>query len=90
MGKFKPGDYVRSDSFRGIAMYVHDYAIRHNYDDETEDCEHTFYDDIYECVMIGDDQGHVIHEDDLQHLPPDLFCLSCGQIGCGWHTAEGE
>lgn len=90
MSKFNPGDYVKCNHFKGIAMYVHGYSFRHEYNDEDDSCEHTFYDDKYQCIMIGDDQVYDIDEDDLQHLPPDLFCLSCGQIGCGWHTSGME
>lgn len=88
--KFKPGDYVKCSQFRGIAMYVHDFAIKHDYDDESDYCEHSYYENIYECVMVGDDQGHNIHEDDLEFLSTNEFCIECGQIGCGHNVLEVE
>ena len=53
--------------------------------DWEDEYEWAYEDDIYDCVMVGDDQVHAIDEHELKHLPPDLFCGSCGQIGCGWH-----
>lgn len=91
MSKFKPGDYVKSDRFRGIAMYVHGNAVRTVWNEEEQWCESDgHYDDIYECVMIGDDEGHNIHEDDLELLNRDEFCAECGQIGCGHNVLEME
>jgi len=91
MGKFKSGDYVTSPSFRGIALYVYGNAVNHeDYDEDVYDYETKFYDHIYSCVMIGDDEPHMIHEDDLELLSKDKFCVGCGQIGCLWHTMEEE
>lgn len=43
-------------------------------------------DEIYDCVMVGDDQIHRIHQDDLEpFFDENEFCRNCGQIGCGWH-----
>lgn len=91
MGKFKSGDYVTSPRFRGIALYVYDNAVdMSNYDEDVYDLETKFYDDIYSCVMIGDDEPLIIHEDELELLSRDKFCVDCGQIGCLWHTMEEE
>lgn len=91
MGKFKPGDYVKSDRFRGIAMYVHNNAIRYHWNEEEQWVESIgHYDDIYECVMVGDDEGHNIPEDELEFLDMDKFCVECGQIGCGHNVLEME
>lgn len=91
MGKFKAGDYVKCDRFRGIAMYVHNNALRYHWNEEdgwVESIGH--YDDIYECVMVGDDEGHNIPEDELEFLDMDQFCVECGQIGCGHNVLEME
>ena len=91
MSKFKRGDYVKCDRFRGIAMYVHNNAIRYHWNEEEQWVESIgHYDDIYECVMVGDDEGHNIHEDELELLDMDKFCVECGQIGCGHNVLEME
>ena len=91
MSKFKPGDYVKCDRFRGIAMYVHNNAIRYHWNEEEQWAESIgHYDDIYECVMVGDDEGHNIPEDELEFLDMDKFCVECGQIGCGHNVLEME
>jgi len=40
-------------------------------------------DDIYDCVMVGDDKVYRIDKEDLCLIDEDEFCGSCGQIGCG-------
>lgn len=35
------------------------------------------------AVMVGDDRKHKVSIDDLEILPEDKFCRSCGQVGCG-------
>jgi len=99
MNKFKAGDYVRAESFKGIALYVignskveldgcsidHDPVTYESYcpycsGDELEIIE---CDEIYDCIMVGDDQVYRIDEEDLSLIDEDEFCGSCGQIGCG-------
>jgi len=35
------------------------------------------------AVMVGDDRKHIVDRDDIELIPEDSFCRSCGQIGCG-------
>jgi hypothetical protein len=88
MNKFKPGDYVKCNRFKGVAMYVHSYAFRHEYNDEDDSCEHIPYDDKYSCVMVGDDYAYDIDEEDLEFLSTSEFCVECGQIGCTHNVLE--
>jgi hypothetical protein len=40
------------------------------------------------AVMVGDDREEVIDTDDLELIPEDGFCRSCGQTGCACNVHE--
>jgi hypothetical protein len=88
--KFKPGDYVKSKRFSGIAMYVYRNTTIHRDLDDDGFLEEIVADDCYDCVMVGDDMIHKIDEEDLELLPVSDFCYECGQIGCKHNVMEEE
>jgi hypothetical protein len=76
---------------KGIAFYVLGW--------ETEPDEDTEWTGIEErtgrvvVVMVGDDARHVVDEEDIEPLPREDYCGSCGQIGCyhdGYDRSEEE
>lgn len=89
--KFKPGDYVKSRRFKGVAMYVHNYSVMYHHHDHVDGTyEDVLCDDLYDCVMVGDDMVYKIDEEDLELLPVSDFCYECGQIGCKHSVMEEE
>lgn len=66
------------DGCKGIAFYLRGWAML-GYD---EDHEPVYDDEHVAAVMVGDDQTHIIHVDDLTLLDEDAYCHVCGQVGC--------
>lgn len=53
-----------------------------------EEPDYRVLDDLYDCVMVGDDQVHSIDIADLTLLDSNEFCIECGQIGCSVYTLD--
>jgi hypothetical protein len=99
MNKFKKDDYIKSSSFKGIALYVignteievlcdHEPVMYESYCpycNGEENLPTITCDEIYDCVMVGDDQVYRLEESEMELISEDEFCGGCGQIGCGWH-----
>ena len=39
-------------------------------------------------IMVGDDKRHAIDPEDIELIPANSFCRTCGQIGCHCNVYE--
>lgn len=88
--------YTVSGWGRGIAWYLLGWAVRfepvmcYTTDDDGNEIEVESGEfdpvpdtDTVVAVMVGDNRRFEIAREDLNILPEDGFCRSCGQVGCG-------
>lgn len=77
-------DHLVEDLYEDRDYYGPCYECESYY----EEPEYRVLDDLYDCVMVGDDQVHSIDIADLTLLDSNEFCIECGQIGCSVSTLD--
>lgn len=73
-------DRFKVSGYDGIAFYFHSLETRPDSDTEWTGIERETGNVL--MVMVGDDRRHSVDPDDIELIPEDGYCPSCGQIGC--------
>lgn len=70
------------EGYSGIAWYPLGYVMARDEDYEWTGIEIEDTSRV-RMVMVGDDRVFTFDIDEIEVIPEDSFCHSCGQIGCG-------